>query len=284
MATENKVRPNKCILCSEVVYVSVSQDSKLLTNGNFYHQRCCESLLSLRAEKMQQLSKASQKKEPFFGDAFSRVASFIGMRASSTKQQQSKAFGNADDLSVPLARIEELLLSVHDFLPIYPPDWEDRRRNLLSQRYSCERCGESNRLQIHHRLPVSRGGSHQALNLEVLCERCHAGTHGSTQSKWKKHSYGQYDKDTAFARKIEQINQAIQTRKAARFHYEKFDGEKSDRTVSPIGIVLLDDPYRDYSKHKDAPYFRGYCFLRKEERTFRFDRMSRVRLVALPSL
>lgn len=47
--------------------------------------------------------------------------------------------------------------------------------------YRCQRCGEGERvvgrLQLHHRLPRSRGGKHEASNLAALCRVCHRAVH-----------------------------------------------------------------------------------------------------------
>lgn len=39
------------------------------------------------------------------------------------------------------------------------------------------RCNSTNRLQVHHRKPLSKGGKTTALNLITLCERCHEARH-----------------------------------------------------------------------------------------------------------
>jgi hypothetical protein len=36
----------------------------------------------------------------------------------------------------------------------------------------CARCGSRERLEYDHIIPVSRGGSNTARNVELLCERC----------------------------------------------------------------------------------------------------------------
>lgn len=41
----------------------------------------------------------------------------------------------------------------------------------------CERCGERRPLDLHHRLPRSRGGAHEAGNLVALCRVCHRAVH-----------------------------------------------------------------------------------------------------------
>lgn len=37
----------------------------------------------------------------------------------------------------------------------------------------CQKCKAEGRLQIHHKLPVSKGGKSERSNLIVLCRDCH---------------------------------------------------------------------------------------------------------------
>lgn len=39
--------------------------------------------------------------------------------------------------------------------------------------HACQRCGATERLQVHHVRGVARGGKHEASNLIVLCADCH---------------------------------------------------------------------------------------------------------------
>lgn len=44
--------------------------------------------------------------------------------------------------------------------------------------HECQDCGASYRLlHVHHKRPVSEGGSHYPHNLETLCHRCHTKRH-----------------------------------------------------------------------------------------------------------
>ena len=43
----------------------------------------------------------------------------------------------------------------------------------------CEICGKTNNLEIHHIIPVYRGGRSDADNLKVLCKDCHKKIHRS---------------------------------------------------------------------------------------------------------
>lgn len=43
--------------------------------------------------------------------------------------------------------------------------------------YRCNRCGHYGNLEIHHRKPLSEGGTHDLKNLEVVCTSCHMDEH-----------------------------------------------------------------------------------------------------------
>lgn len=62
------------------------------------------------------------------------------------------------------------------YLYSYPPDW-DVRCALAKQRdggmCSVSSCRKSNRLLVHHKKPLGRGGLHFLENLVTLCEECH---------------------------------------------------------------------------------------------------------------
>ena len=41
----------------------------------------------------------------------------------------------------------------------------------------CKECGSTTRLNVHHILPVSRGGQTVSWNLKTLCHSCHSRKH-----------------------------------------------------------------------------------------------------------
>lgn len=61
----------------------------------------------------------------------------------------------------------------------YPDDWEERRKRVRERdEYECQKCGATDSvLHVHHKTPISEGGSHKLSNLETLCESCHAKEH-----------------------------------------------------------------------------------------------------------
>lgn len=60
-------------------------------------------------------------------------------------------------------------------------DWQRKRREVLKRdEFTCQECGraaEEIQLEVHHKQPVSQGGSDEPENLMSLCVDCHAKRH-----------------------------------------------------------------------------------------------------------
>ena len=67
-----------------------------------------------------------------------------------------------------------------DHNKIYGRHWRTTRDLYVSKHPLCERCLEAGRLvpadEVHHILPVERGGTHAEDNLTSLCRSCHIKT------------------------------------------------------------------------------------------------------------
>lgn len=57
------------------------------------------------------------------------------------------------------------------------PSPERKREVLNRDNYKCTQCGEIEGLQVHHIIPRSQNGSHEANNLITLCNICHTSAH-----------------------------------------------------------------------------------------------------------
>lgn len=62
---------------------------------------------------------------------------------------------------------------------LYKTDkWKKLRSEVLSERKTCEECGERKAEEVHHIVPVKDGGSFfDKRNLIALCKSCHAKKH-----------------------------------------------------------------------------------------------------------
>lgn len=64
--------------------------------------------------------------------------------------------------------------------PLYPVYWNKLRWALFKkQGYRCQSCGSyaKGNLHLHHKIPITRGGSSNEDNLMVLCSDCHFNIH-----------------------------------------------------------------------------------------------------------
>ena len=66
------------------------------------------------------------------------------------------------------------------------------------------------------------------------------------------------------------VAKAIKTDAALEFYYSNYNGEASKRTVSNL----------DYSEEFGTEYISGFCHLREEDRTFKIERISRLKVVS----
>ncbi|MBR3298914.1 MAG: HNH endonuclease [Clostridia bacterium] len=63
----------------------------------------------------------------------------------------------------------------------YGRAWKRIRDRYTSKHPLCERCLEEGRLtpveEVHHIVPISKGGDHRETNLMSLCQSCHTKIH-----------------------------------------------------------------------------------------------------------
>jgi len=76
------------------------------------------------------------------------------------------------------ARKNGILLWVY-YTYDYPPDWEVRVQRVQKRdKFRCRSCQSVSRvLQVHHIIPVGKGGTHHLHNLTTLCRGCHLKEH-----------------------------------------------------------------------------------------------------------
>jgi 5-methylcytosine-specific restriction endonuclease McrA len=60
----------------------------------------------------------------------------------------------------------------------YPENWNLIRREVLKRdEYKCVLCSGTHSLQVHHIIPISKGGINALSNLETVCRDCHEEIH-----------------------------------------------------------------------------------------------------------
>lgn len=57
----------------------------------------------------------------------------------------------------------------------YSVDWNALRKRVHEKcGGQCQKCGSTNKLEVHHIVRVARGGRNTMSNLTLLCHACHA--------------------------------------------------------------------------------------------------------------
>lgn len=70
----------------------------------------------------------------------------------------------------------------------YGRAWKRIRDRYVLQHPFCEMCYKQGVLkpveEVHHKLPLSQGGTHEENNLISLCQSCHAKIHAERGDRW----------------------------------------------------------------------------------------------------
>lgn len=72
----------------------------------------------------------------------------------------------------------------------YGRSWRKIRDRYIAAHPLCEECRKSNKLtpaeEVHHKLPLSQGGTHADSNLMALCKPCHSRITAKMGNRWHK--------------------------------------------------------------------------------------------------
>lgn len=67
----------------------------------------------------------------------------------------------------------------------YGKDWLSLRQSIVERdRNICKKCGGTVGLEVHHIIPISKGGRNIQANLITLCKSCHKNQPGHNRKKW----------------------------------------------------------------------------------------------------
>lgn len=74
---------------------------------------------------------------------------------------------------------------------------KESRDSYAAEHPVCEQCMAVGRYvktaEIHHKLPLAEGGTHDRRNLIALCKECHARIHAERGDRWHKKRAARYD-------------------------------------------------------------------------------------------
>ena len=72
----------------------------------------------------------------------------------------------------------------------YGRAWQRIRENYVKTHPYCELCFQDGIMklveEVHHKVPLSKGGTHDTENLISLCKSCHSKIHAKDGSRWNK--------------------------------------------------------------------------------------------------
>lgn len=72
----------------------------------------------------------------------------------------------------------------------YGRQWRKNRARYVAEHPLCEQCQKEGRLtptqEVHHILPLSRGGTHDFDNLMALCKPCHSRISALDGDRWRQ--------------------------------------------------------------------------------------------------
>lgn len=254
-----------------------------LSNGRAIHDRCFDEiqdsdvkLLNRISKEKDKLSSLNSELERQKGIGFKLVSIFSKPEIDSLKIESSIPIVQSDisTLRYELEIFRERVSSIYDYFLTYPPDWESRRAIIIRRDGEhCSSCGGRKKPHLHHKNPLSRGGSNKTDNLVLLCESCHSRAHGGRDFS------GSFNhQETAFSKRVANIRYAIATNKNVQFGYRKpSDKGHKQRKVSPTELTIVD--------HRSGPgstlCLRGYCEMRKAERVFALKRMRALKVMSV---
>lgn len=178
-----------------------------------------------------------------------------------------------NELENTLEEIYEYLNHLYDYWGSYPPDWEERRKEVIDRAGSrCESCHWRTGSDVHHIWEISKGGSNKIENLQLLCSQCHQKQHPHRL----KYNGEKNDpmKEGRFVKKMKLINEAIENEKNLRFVYNKPREESTKRTIIPQEIVEIETRLGGVSM-----CLKSFCLLREDERVFAIRRMEKVKII-----
>ena len=77
----------------------------------------------------------------------------------------------------------------------YGRAWKRIRDKYVMEHPFCELCFERGIIveteEVHHKKPLSEGGTHDRSNLIALCKSCHSRIHAERGDRWGRHPEGE---------------------------------------------------------------------------------------------
>ena len=122
-------------------------------------------------------------------------------------------------LSSELQKLKGILFTIYDFLPSWPPDWNERKQHLIQRNGSiCLSCEKEQHVYLIHEIPLCEEGTNELQNLELICRTCHENIYGKGDIF---SSFTLEPDQSEFTEYFKKIQNAIDNNHKIQFEYKK---------------------------------------------------------------
>ena len=233
-----------------------------LSNGEYLHYSC---IITLQMRKHEIETLLQKQKSQLILSLFA---------STEVTEQDVIPASETEDLSAQLVKLKSILTQLYDYLPSWPPDWEERKRQLLRQNGSvCSRCEEEQDVYLVHDIPVFEGGTNELDNLVLICAACY------TNMYREGALFGSFTlkpSQSEFSEQVADIQSAIDNHQRIQFAYKKpSDRRWMTRVVVPERLLNIPNS-RDSG---ETLCVEGFCELREATRVFALERMQELEVI-----
>ncbi len=233
-----------------------------LSNGDYLHYSC---ILILQMRK-HEIESVLRKQKPQL-----ILSLFVPTEVA---QQNIASEAEIEDLHAKLAKLASILDELYDYLPSWPPDWEERKRILIRENGSiCSQCDEEADVYLLHDIPVFEGGTNALDNLTLICAECYRGMYrevdifGTSTLK---------PSQSEFSEPFSEIQSAIDNNQKIQFDYKKPSDKKwTTRVVVPERLFNIPNS----RESGETLCVEGFCELRQDTRVFALERMQALAVI-----
>ena len=233
-----------------------------LSNGDFLHYSC---IIMLQMRKHEIETRLQKQKAQLM------LSIFV---PNAAQEQNASPEVDIEDLRTKLGKVNSILTEIYDYLPCWPPDWEERQRRVIRENGSiCSYCGEDQDVYLVHDIPIFEGGSNELENLTPVCAECYRGQYreadifGTTTLKPSQSEYSEQFAD---------IQAAIDNDQRIRFEYKKPRAKRwMTRVVTPERLLNIPNS----RESGETLCIEGFCELRQDTRVFALERMQGLEII-----
>ncbi|MDE0468212.1 MAG: WYL domain-containing protein [Candidatus Poribacteria bacterium] len=233
-----------------------------LSNGEYLHYSC---ILMLQMQKHEIETVLRTQNSQLI------LSLFVPTEGA---QQDIASETEIEDLRAKLATLESILTGLYDYLPCWPPDWEERKRILIRENGSfCALCDEEADVYLVHDIPVFEGGTNKLDELTLYCAECYRSgfrevdIFGTSTLK---------PSQSEFSEQFSAIQSAIDNDQRIQFDYKKPSNKRwMTRVVVPERLLNIPNS----RESGETLCVEGFCELRQDTRVFALERMQNLEVI-----